>query len=110
MESHLHRPRYDEEHRGPSRAGNRRPDDRDGVPHATMEVLTDPAVNAASILLETPAGGHDVLLNDDVVVTLDDGRLTAIELLDLRSWGDPFDDDAARRAIAWVRDELARRG
>jgi hypothetical protein len=74
-----------------------------------MEILTSPDVNAGSIFLETPAPGRDVMLSDDIIIALDGDRVTAVEILNLSHWGDPFDEAAAERVLAWVREQLAQR-
>jgi hypothetical protein len=74
-----------------------------------MEILTSPEANAGSINLEIPARGHDVMLSDHVIVSLDGDRLTSVEILNLSHWGDPFDEAAAERVLAWVREQLTQR-
>jgi len=109
MGTHLPRPRYDEHEHRPGRPGIRRPDHRDRDPHSQMEILTSPDVNAGSIFLESPAPGGTVVLSDDVYATVSDGRLTAVEILNLSAWGDPFDEAAAAKVLEWVREQLATR-
>ena len=74
-----------------------------------MEIVTSPDANAGSIWFERPARGIDVMLSDDIIVSLDDGRLTSVEILNLSHWGTPFDEAAAERVLAWVHDQLAAR-
>jgi hypothetical protein len=74
-----------------------------------MQILIDEYVDAASVFVEYPAPGEDYLLRDDVVVTLDDGRITALELLNVSQYGTPFDEAAAERLLAWAREQLDAR-
>ncbi len=72
-----------------------------------LSVSTDGTV--ATIYLAVPVTGTDRMLDDDTVVTMDVDRITAVEVLNARTWGDPFDEAAAERVLAWVREQLATR-
>jgi uncharacterized protein YuzE len=60
----------------------------------------------ASIYLTEPVRGTDRMLDDDTIVTVESGSINAIEILNARAWGEPFDEAAAERVIAWVRERL----
>lgn len=46
----------------------------------------------------------------DVSIGLDaNGEIVDVEVLDTRQFGEPFDNAAAERAVAWARDQVARR-
>ena len=74
-----------------------------------MRIFLDTDVDAATVALEVPAPGENVVLRDDVIAIVDHGRLTAVELLNVSQHGDPFDEAAATRVLEWVRGLLAAR-
>jgi hypothetical protein len=74
-----------------------------------MQIFIDEHVDAANVFLELPAPGEDSLLRDDVIVTVDDGRITALELLNVSQYGTPFDEAAAERLLVWAREQLDAR-
>ncbi len=49
------------------------------------------------------------MLSRHIIVTIDEGGLTAVEILNLDAWGTPFDEAPAERVLAWVREQLAAR-
>jgi hypothetical protein len=58
-------------------------------------------------LTDTPATTTHELTFDIVAFTDADGALCSVELLDTRPFGDPFDREAAERAVAWVRERMS---
>lgn len=73
-----------------------------------MRILTYPETDSANIVLEMPAPGRTVELRDDVIATVDNGRLTSLELLGVSQYGDTFDEAVATRLLDWAREQLAR--
>jgi hypothetical protein len=75
-----------------------------------MRILADTSADAATVFVDfPPRGTSTVVVDDNTVVTVDGDRITAVEILDLAAWGEPFDEAAAERVLSWVRDELAPR-
>jgi hypothetical protein len=75
-----------------------------------MRILLDTDSNAASIfLVKTPVPGRDRVLRDDVIVTVDDGELTAIELLNVSQHGDLSNPAVAANVVQWVRGLMGER-
>lgn len=70
-----------------------------------MKILTDEHVNAASIYLEVPAHGSTRMIRNDVIATVHEGRLTALELLNVSQHG-TLDTDKAELLCAWAREQL----
>lgn len=75
-----------------------------------MQTSYDPQRNVGYVRLAEPGSGRErcVALSASVIACLDaeDSRLFGIELLDTTMFGTPFDDVAAERAVAWVRERL----
>jgi hypothetical protein len=73
-----------------------------------MRILTYPETDSANIVLEMPAPGRTVELRDDVIATVENGRLTSLELLGVSRYGDTFDEAVATRLLDWAREQLVR--
>lgn len=72
-----------------------------------MNITYDSSNHCAGIDIVVAWGKTTHVLSDEVLAfTLADGTLASVELLDTRRFGDPFDEAAAERAIAWVRERL----
>lgn len=74
-----------------------------------MQLTIDPACSAANVLLRVPHGGSFSQLSDTVFAYVDGSELTALEIIDTTQFGDPFDETAAERAVAWALEQLATR-
>ena len=73
-----------------------------------MRILDDPTTRSAFVILIEDSSGPDFMLSDDIIVELtDSGDLACLELLNTPSFGTPFDEAAAKRAVTWVRERLA---
>jgi hypothetical protein len=63
-------------------------------------------INVAVVTLSERETADEVPI-DTVVVSIDaDGEIVDLELTDARAFGDPFDEAAAERAVAWAREQL----
>jgi hypothetical protein len=63
-----------------------------------------------TIEVEDGIGDVEIQLADHARAFLSaDHRLLAVEIDDTRMFGDPFDQDAIDRAVAWAREQLAGR-
>lgn len=63
--------------------------------------------HCAGIRLNGEAATRTHQLTFDVIAFTDaNDELCSVELLDTRLFGEPFDEPAARRAVAWVRERL----
>ena len=70
-----------------------------------MKIMMDEYVDAASIYLEVPARGMTRMVRDDVIATVHEGELTALELLRVSQHG-PLDTNKAELLCAWAREQL----
>lgn len=63
----------------------------------------------AYVYVSTPTQvpGTGVQLHDDVQAAVDvTGELLGLDIGDTTMFGDPFDQDAAERAVTWAREQL----
>ena len=67
---------------------------------------TDESHCAGIRLNDEPATQTHQLTFDVIAFTDVNDELCSVELLDTRQFGQPFDELAARRAVAWVRERL----
>ncbi len=75
-----------------------------------MDITVDSAARCANVLLvERPSAGEFRELSPTVFAYVDEGAITALEIIDTTQFGDPFDEAAAERAVAWAREHLAGR-
>lgn len=74
-----------------------------------MNVRLVPGTHIAVVDLRIDPDADEFCIDDLVLAVDGAGDLVGIEVLDTRRFGDPFDDAAAARAVAWAREQLAAR-
>jgi hypothetical protein len=74
-----------------------------------MKIFHYPETNSANVFVELPADGRTIVLREDLFVTVEDGRITSLELLNVSQYGTPFDEAAAERLLTWAREQLDAR-
>jgi len=72
-----------------------------------MDLTVDMQSRCANVILRDPPAPAMTTLSDSVFAFCDGDELTALEILDTTQFGDPFDEAAAIRAVAWAREQLA---
>ncbi len=61
------------------------------------------------MLLDHVLLGDMLKLSETVFAFVEADRLSGLEIIDTRQFGDPFDDLAALRALDWAKEQLANR-